>query len=103
MKSLSATRTECSHGSVLSGNPFGYSNSDRGCCPLVFRPTLEFPKCFEMATKTYEGLPSFLESSENNTAQILPHTFLFDKSHTAKPKRILSPYLGVCPANCVVT
>jgi hypothetical protein len=52
-----------------------------------------------MATKTYEGLPSFLEYSENNTVQILPRTFFIDKSHTAKPKRIFSSYLGVGPAN----
>lgn len=90
MKSPSATRKECSHWSVLSGNPFEYSNSDRGCCPLVFRPTLEFPKCFEMATKTYEGLPSFLESSENNIAQILPHTLLNQTNLVALPRRFFS-------------
>jgi hypothetical protein len=46
IKSPSPMRTECGQCSIITVNPFYYSNSDRGRCPLGFRPTLELPSAW---------------------------------------------------------
>lgn len=51
MKSPSSTRIECIHWSNLFVNPFQYSNFDRGRCPLVFRPAVQFPSASKWRPK----------------------------------------------------